>query len=241
MQPFLSVIIPAHNEESRLPSSLKQLGQFLDQQSYTSEVVVVENGSQDQTYQVGMEIAKKMPNLRIMHMDEAGKGLAVRSGVLASSGQFRMIADADFSMPVEQINLFLPPNQDTDICIASRELPGSVRYDEPALRHFIGRVFNFFIRMLVLPELHDTQCGFKCFSGEAAEDVFKQQSLDGWAFDVEVLKIASLHGWKVKEIPVHWFYFPGSKVNILRDSIRMFRDLLIIRGRAKRGEYARQD
>ena len=202
---------------------------------------MVENGSQDQTYQIGMEIAKKMPNLRIMHLDEAGKGLAVRSGVLASSGQFRMIADTDFSMPAEEINLFLPPNQNADICIASRELPESVRYNEPALRHFLGRVFNFFIRMLVLPELQDTQCGFKCFSGEAAEDVFKQQSLDGWAFDVEVLKIASLHGWKIKEIPVHWFYFPGSKVNILRDSIRMFRDLLIIRGRAKHGKYARQD
>ncbi|MFC2064605.1 dolichyl-phosphate beta-glucosyltransferase [Chloroflexota bacterium] len=241
MQPFLSVIIPAHNEESRLPTTLRQLAQFLDQQPYTSEVVVVENGSQDRTYQVGMEIAEKMPNMRILHLDKAGKGLAVRSGIFASSGQYRMIADADFSMPVEEINLFLPPNQETDICIASRELPGSVRYDEPALRHFIGRVFNFFIRLLVLPGLHDTQCGFKCFSGEAAEDVFKLQSLDGWAFDVEVLKIANLQGWKIKEIPIHWSYFPGSKVNILRDSIRMFRDLLVIRGRAKRGEYAPQN
>jgi len=107
MQPFLSIIIPAHNEESRLPSSLRQLGQFLDQQSYTAEIVVVENGSQDLTYQVGMKIAKKMPNLRVIHLDEAGKGLAVRNGVLTSSGQYRMIADADFSMPVEEINLFL--------------------------------------------------------------------------------------------------------------------------------------
>ncbi|MFC2028830.1 dolichyl-phosphate beta-glucosyltransferase [Chloroflexota bacterium] len=241
MQPFLSVIIPAHNEESRLKGSLQQLRKFLKEQSYTSEVLVVENGSQDQTFQVGMEISKEMPNLRILQLDKAGKGFAVRSGVMASSGQYRMIADADFSMPVEEINLFLPPNQDTDICIASRELPESVRFDEPALRHFIGRVFNFMIRKLVLPGLQDTQCGFKCFKGETAEDIFKLQSLDGWAFDVEVLKIARLHGWQIKEIPINWYYFPGSKVNVIPDSIRMFRDLLIIRRKARRGDYARQD
>ena len=144
-------------------------------------------------------------------------------------------------MPVEDINLFLPPEQDADICIASRELPGSVRYDEPVLRHFIGRVFNWFIRILVLPGLQDTQCGFKCFRGAIVEDVFCQQSIDGWAFDVEVLKIASLHGFEIREIPVHWMYFPGSKVNVLTDSLIMFRDLLIIRSKAKRGEYARKD
>jgi dolichyl-phosphate beta-glucosyltransferase len=241
MQPFLSVIIPAHNEESRLPDSLRQLGKFLEEQSYTSEVVVVENGSQDRTYQVGLELTEHMPNLRIMHLDEAGKGLAVRIGLMASQGDYRMIADADFSMPVEEINLFLPPKQDTDICIASRELEGSVRYNEPGLRHFIGRVFNYSIRALVLPDLQDTQCGFKCFKAEVVEDIFHQQTIDGWAFDVEVLKIASLHGWEIKEIPVHWTYFPGSKVNVALDSMRMFRDLLVIRSRAKRGEYARQD
>jgi len=241
MQPFLSVIIPAHNEETRLTTSLRQLGLFLSRQDYTSEVVVVENGSQDQTYTVAMEIAGEMPNLRVLHLDEAGKGLAVRTGLLASHGDYRMIADADFSMPVEEINLFLPPNQDADICIASRELTGSVRYNEPALRHFIGRIYNFFIRALVLPGLQDTQCGFKCFRGKIVEDIFSLQTIDGWAFDVEVLKIASLHGWEIREIPVHWSYFPGSKVNILRDSLVMFRDLLVIRGRARRGDYARQD
>ena len=179
MQPFLSVIIPAHNEETRLTTSLRQLGLFLSRQDYTSEVVVVENGSQDQTYTVAMEIAGEMPNLRVLHLDEAGKGLAVRTGLLASHGDYRMIADADFSMPVEEINLFLPPNQDADICIASRELTGSVRYNEPALRHFIGRIYNFFIRALVLPGLQDTQCGFKCFRGKIVEDIFSLQTIDG--------------------------------------------------------------
>jgi dolichyl-phosphate beta-glucosyltransferase len=238
--PFISIIIPAYNEEARLPSSLEQLYAFLDSQPYTFEVVVVENGSQDRTLQVGQEFATRLPNLRIIHMDESGKGLAVRQGIFSSSGQYRFIADADFSMPVDEINLFLPPVCDSAIAIASRETAGSVRYNEPFFRHFTGRVFNLLIRLLVLPDLHDTQCGFKCFRGDAAEDIFRYQSLNGWAFDVEVLKVARLHGWQITEIPVHWSYFPGSKVSIIRDSIRMLIELMTIRRNARRGDYDRK-
>lgn len=239
-RPFLSIIIPAYNEEVRLPTSLEKLYAFLNSQTYTFEVVVVENGSQDRTLQVAQEFASRLKNIRIIHIDQRGKGLAIREGILASSGQYRFIADADFSMPVDEINLFLPPVCECDIAIASRETPGSVRYNEPPFRHFTGRVFNLLIRLLVLPNLHDTQCGFKCFHGEVAEDIFPYQTLGGWAYDVEVLKIAHLHGWQIKEIPVHWFYYPGSKVSIIRDSIRMFIELLTILRNVRRGDYDRK-
>lgn len=239
--PFLSIIIPAHNEEYRLPRALEQVFAFLGQQAYTFEVLVIENGSQDQTLQVGQEFARKDPHLRIIHLEEKGKGLAVREGIFQATGQYRFIADADFSMPVEEINLFLPPACNCDIAIASRETRGSIRFGEPAFRHFTGRVFNLLIRCLVLPDLHDTQCGFKCFRAEVAEDIFRFQSLNGWSFDVEVLKVARLHGWKIKEIPIHWYYFPGSKVSIVRDSIRMFFELLVIRRNARRGDYDRKN
>jgi len=239
--PYISIIIPAHNEEDRLPLALEKVYTFLNQQTYTFEVVVIENGSQDRTLQVGQEFAGKVPHLRIIHMDENGKGLAIREGIFASSGQYRFIADADFSMPVDEINNFLPPACNCDIAIASREAPGSARYNEPFFRHIIGRVFNLLIRILVLPGLQDTQCGFKCFRAEVAEDIFHYQSLNGWSFDVEVLKVARLHGWKIQEIPIHWYYFPGSKVSIIRDSIRMFFELTVIRRNASRGEYDRKN
>lgn len=238
--PFLSIIIPAYNEETRLPTSLEKLYAFLNSQPYSFEVVVVENGSQDRTLQVCQEFAGRLENLRIIHLDKSGKGLAVKQGMLASTGQYRFIADADLSVPVEEINLFLPPACESDIAIASREAPGSIRYNEPIFRHFTGRVFNFLIQLLVLPDLHDTQCGFKCFRGDVAEDIFRYQTLEGWAFDVEVLKVARMHGWKIKEIPVQWYYFPGSKVSIIRDSIRMLIELLTILRNARRGDYDRK-
>ena len=239
-QPFLSIIIPAHNEESRLPLALEQLFAFLKKQAYTYDVIVVENGSRDRTLAVGLEYANSIPSLRIIHLDERGKGRAVRCGILESAAEYRFVCDADFSMPVQEINRFLPPLCNCDIAIASREAPGAIRYNEPPFRHFTGRVFNYLIHLMVLPGLGDTQCGFKCFRGMVAEDIFPQQRLNGWSFDVEVLHVARLHGWAIKEIPVPWMYFPGSKVSILRDSMRMFLDLLIIRRNSRLGVYARK-
>jgi dolichyl-phosphate beta-glucosyltransferase len=238
---FISIIIPAHNEEARLPRALEQLNAFLSKQSYTSEVVVVENGSHDRTYQVGQEFASHIPNLRIIHLDESGKGLAVRNGIFATTGEFRFIADADFSMPVEEINFFVPPACNSDIAIASREAPGSVRYNEPPFRHFIGRIYNLLIRLLLLPGLSDTQCGFKCFRSEVAEDIFHYQTLNGWSFDAEVLRVARLHGWKIAEIPIHCYYFPSSKIKVLRDSPSMLFDLMTIRRNIARGDYNREN
>ncbi len=235
--PFLTVIIPAHNEESRLPRALGQVFAFLEKQDYSSEVVVVENGSTDHTLDVARDFAQRYPSLCILHEDLPGKGRAARRGALEAKGAYRFIADADFSMPVEQVSRFLPPVNTFDIAIASREAPGAIRYEEPLYRHITGRVFNFLIRSLTLPGLQDTQCGFKCYRAEVAEDIFRYQTLTGWSFDVELLVIAHRRGYSITEIGIPWTYNPGSKVNILRDSGRMFLDLLTIRRNASRGRY----
>lgn len=235
--PFLSIIIPARNEESRLPRALGQVFVFLEKQAYSSEVVVVENGSIDHTLKVAQKSTRDFPNLRVLHEELPGKGRAIRRGVLSATGMYRFIADADFSMPVEEINRFLPPACSFDIAIASREAPGAVRYGEPLYRHFTGRVFNYFIRLIALPGLKDTQCGFKCFRASIADDIFHYQTLTGWSFDVELLVIARRRGYTITEIGIPWTYTPGSKVNVLRDSGRMFVDLLTIRRNASRGAY----
>jgi len=236
--PFLSVIIPAHNEERRLPSTLGQLFEFLQAQPYSSEVLVVENGSQDRTLEIARDFARERPGWRALQVAERGKGRAVQRGMLEARGEYRFMCDADFSMPVEQINRFLPPALNgVDIAIASREAPGAVRYNEPPYRHVVGRIFNGLIRLIALPGLQDTQCGFKCFRAPAAEDLFRRQTLPGWAFDVEVLFAARLLGYSIVEIGIPWYFNADSKVSVLRDSTRMALDLFRIRLNALRGVY----
>ncbi len=237
MPPFLSIVIPAHNEESRLPLALGQVFGFLEKQAYTSEVLVVENGSTDRTLEVAREFSQSHPGLRLLHEDTPGKGRAVQRGMQAALGDYRFFTDADFSMPVEQINRFLPPACICDIAIASREAAGAVRYGEPEFRHLTGRVYNFFIRWLVLPGLQDTQCGFKCFRSGVAADIFPHLTLSGWSFDVELLAIARRRGFKIVEIGIPWYYNPGSKLNVLQNSWRMFLDLLQIRRNLRRRAY----
>lgn len=235
--PFLSIVIPAHNEERRLPQTLEQVVAFVKKQPFTSEVLVVENGSRDRTLQVAQEFAARHPFIQAIHEAQPGKGRAIRKGMLAASGSYRFFADADFSMPVDEISRFLPPAIDAPIVIASREGPGAVRYDEPAYRHFTGRIFNGIIRLLVLHDLDDTQCGFKMFRADAAEVLFPRQTLMGWSFDVELLYIARRRGYAIREIGVPWYFNPESKVNVLRDSWRMFTDLIQIRRNGQRGLY----
>jgi dolichyl-phosphate beta-glucosyltransferase len=235
--PFLSVVIPAHNEETRLPRALGQVFEFLEKQPFTSEVLVVENGSSDNTLEAARGFTQSFTGLRVLQENLPGKGRAVRRGMLEASGEYRFFADADFSMPVEQINRFLPPACTCDIAIASREVGGAVRYGEPIFRHYTGRVFNFLIRALVLPGLQDTQCGFKCFRAAAAEDIFPWQTLNGWSFDVEILAIARQRGHQIVEIGIPWYYHPGSKLSVLQHSWGMFLDLLKVRRNARRGVY----
>jgi len=239
LEPFLSLIVPARNEQARLPLSLPLIHDFLSGQTYPWEIVVVDSGSDDRTAEVVREYAARWPNLLLVQVDRPGKGLAVRRGMLAARGAYRFICDADLSMPIDLLPRFLPPQlQGVDIAIASREAPGATRYGEPGYRHALGRAFNLLVRRLTIPEIQDTQCGFKCFTRATAEDLFRVQQLEGWTFDVEVLFVALRRGYRIVEIPIPWYYNPGSRVRVLRDSVTMFADLFRIRHKWQRGAYA---
>lgn len=237
----LSIIIPAYNEEHRLAKTLEQVCTYLSGQAYSYEVLVVENGSRDRTLEIAREFAAQHPFIRAIHEDARGKGLAVRRGMLEATGKFRFMCDADLSMPIEELSRFLPPESTgADIVIGSREAVGAQRFDEPASRHVGGRLINYSIQLLALPGLHDTQCGFKLFSAQAAEDLFSVQTLAGWAFDVEILFVARRRGYKIKEIGIPWHYFDHSHVSPVRDAIRMVLDILKIRWNSLRGMYAKK-
>jgi dolichyl-phosphate beta-glucosyltransferase len=236
--PFLSIVIPAHNEENRLPRTLGQIFAFLENQSFSSEVVIVENGSSDRTLELARKFALQYPSLIVIHEEQRGKGNAVRRGVLEAHGEYRFICDADLSMPIEELSKFIPPAlNDFDIAIASREAPGAIRYNEPSYRHLGGRAINLAIRTLILPGLNDTQCGFKCFRAEATENLFRQQTLMGWSFDIELLYLARRKNLRIKEIPIQWYFDADSKVNAVRDALRMIGDIFRIHINALRGRY----
>jgi len=237
---FLSILFPAHNEESRLPEALAQADAFLKKQFYAYELLIIENASTDQTLSIAREFAITHPYATVIHDDMPGKGRAVQKGMLAAKGQFRFVCDVDLSMPVEEIVHFLPPEKDGyDIAIASREAKGAVRYGEPAYRHLVGRVFNTLVRLLTLPELNDTQCGFKCFTAQAAETLFPKMTIPGWTFDVEILAIARQMGYRIIEVPIPWYYKTHSKIHVMRDSFKMASDLLVIRRNVRLGKYVR--
>lgn len=243
---FLTIVIPAYNEEHRLPPTLAKVTAFLRSQAYTSEVLVVENGSTDDTSGVTArfiqtEIHRGDPvRMELLH-SSPGKGAAVRHGMLAGQGEYLFICDADLAMPIEEIAKFLPPalkRGSFDIAIASREAPGAERIDEPVYRHVMGRVFNFLVRTLAVPHIQDTQCGFKMFTREAVQRTFPLQRLDGWSFDVEVLYIARQHGLRLVEIPIRWYYQTDSRVRPVQDTLNMVRELLKIRSNGRSGLYA---
>ncbi|NLE84174.1 MAG: glycosyltransferase family 2 protein [Chloroflexi bacterium] len=236
--PYLSLILPAHNEAERLPKSLKQVQEYLSIQPYDYEVLVIENASSDETGRIVEEFQQDFPQLKLIRLEQGGKGNAIRAGMLAAKGEYRFMADVDFSMPVDEISKFLPPKlEEPQVAIASREQQGAQRIGEPFYRHLIGRVFNALVQTLVLPGLQDTQCGFKCFSAAAAEEIFPNQTLEGWSFDVEVLTIARQLGYEVLEVPVTWTFQPGSRMSIFKDSWKMFKDLLLIRSNKRKGAY----
>lgn len=239
--PFLSVVIPAHNEERRLPRTLEQVFDFLGSQSYSSEVLVVENGSTDRTLAIAQDFAHRHANLRVLQESARGKGLAVRRGMLEADGEYRFICDADLSMPIQEVNKFLPPAcTDFDLAIGSREARGSVRYDEPAFRHWGGRGINAVIRILILPGLQDTQCGFKCFTAAAAEALFPLQTLPGWSFDIELLYLARRRNFRIREIPINWYFDAETKLRAVPDAFRMIRDIFTIHLQSLRGVYDRR-
>jgi dolichyl-phosphate beta-glucosyltransferase len=238
--PWLSVIIPAYNEERRLPATLDKLLAYLAGRPFSHDVWVVDNGSTDRTADVVREYARRHPSLHLEQIAVRGKGAAVRTGMLRAKGSFRFLCDADMSMPVEEFERFYPPClEDADVAIGSREALGSRRYDEPGYRHLTGRVFSLAVKLLVMRGFEDTQCGFKCFRAAAAEDLFSRQRFNGWSFDVEVLYLARRRGFGIREVPVSWYYQADSRIRLAKDSLNMFADLLRIRWFDLRGMYAR--
>ena len=235
---LLSLILPAYNEEKRLDECMEKVAGYLASRNDPIEVILVENGSSDRTYEMACSYAERYPWLKVLQEKKPGKGNAVRRGMLEARGKYRMFADVDFSMPVSEVDHFIPPTlSGYQVAIGSREVKGAVRYNEPPRRHFTGRVFNLIVRILAVPGIHDTQCGFKCFSAEAAEKLFRLQRIDGWAFDAEVLFIAQHLGYQIIEVPVQWYYDGNSKINVIRDSVKMFRELLQIRKNYRAGLY----
>ena len=241
-EPLLSIIIPAHNEEQRLPGSLEKIAAFLEEQDYEAEVIVVENASQDNTAGVVEQFMARYPFISLIKEKRPGKGLAVKLGILAAQGQYLFICDADLSMPIEEVAKFLPPIlEDYDVAIASREVEGARRYGEPAYRHLMGRVFNFLVRLLAVPGFQDTQCGFKCFRRAVARDIFPYQTMEGWGFDVEVLFIARKRDYRIVEVPINWYYMAESRVRPIEDTLSMLAELLKVRLNDWRRMYVRVD
>ena len=235
---YLSVVIPAYNEERRLPDTLAAIRGYLRRQDYAWEIVVADDGSEDTTAGLVQDVARGEPNIKLISLSHRGKGSAVKHGMLAAVGDFRFLCDADLSMPIEHLERLLPDAAPAaDIVIGSREAAGARRIGEPRRRWLMGRVFNAMTQLLAAPGIADTQCGFKVFRATAAEPLFALQTLDGFAFDAEILFLARRRGFTVAEVGIDWHYRAESKVRPFRDGWRTLRDLLIIRWRWLTGRY----
>ena len=237
--PRLSIVIPAFNEARRIVLTLDELRAALPGFGQPWEIRVVDDGSTDGT--AGLVAAAAMVDDRIVLQREPhrGKGAAIRAGLTAARGDLRFMCDADLSMPVAELPRFLALVPATcDIAIGSREGIGARRVGEPPYRHWMGRLFNGLVRLGTLGGISDTQCGFKMFSREAVERVFPRTTIDGWAFDIEVLSIARRQGLRIVEVPIEWHYREHSRVSLVRDSFRMARDVLRVRTNAMKGRYS---
>jgi glycosyltransferase involved in cell wall biosynthesis len=237
--PTLSVVVPAYNEERGLPGTLLTLSQYLVGREWSWEVRVVDDGSRDGTRQVVEEFSRSEPRVVLQAEPHRGKGAAVRAGMLASRAAYRFMCDADLSMPVHEIDRFMPPALgDTDVAIGSREGIGARRVGEPLFRHLAGRVFNSLVRLSTIRDIQDTQCGFKMFTAAAADAIFPRVTIDGWAFDIEVLYLARLYNFKIREVPIEWHFRADSRLRMGRDAIAMLGEVMRVRQRARRGAYS---
>ncbi|MBM3934698.1 MAG: glycosyltransferase family 2 protein [SAR202 cluster bacterium] len=230
--PYLSVVIPAYDEEPRIGVTLEKLLAYFSGQSYTWEIIVADDGSRDRTPAIVKEWAAKDSRIKHLALPHAGKGWAVKNGMLTACGHLRFMCDADLAMPIYQLGGFIEKMRaGYDIVIGSRQAPGARRFDEPAGRHVMGRVFNWTIRALAVGSFQDTQCGFKCFRGEVAEDLFRQQQFKGFSFDVEILHIAVRKRLRILDMPIDWYHQKASKVRPFIDSFAMLKDTLSLRVR----------
>jgi dolichyl-phosphate beta-glucosyltransferase len=222
---LLSLIIPCWQEAERFHLTVQGIQTLQAALPYPLEIIIVDDGSSDRT-----AILAEEAGYQVIRQPHRGKGAAVRTGMLAASGLYRMQADADWSMPPEQAMMMMPPAMTGfDIAFASRQSPGSERRAEPRSRHLIGRVFNAAVQHLVLPGIDDTQCGFKVFRAEAAQAIFSRCREDGRAFDVEALALGRSLGLRLREVPIDWTHHPDSRMHPLRDGPRMLAALLRIR------------
>ena len=236
----ISVILPAYNEANRLPATLEAIFLYTASQPLSFEIIVVDDGSTDSTCEVVEDYAKDREDLRLLKLEKnCGKGAAVKRGMLAAKGELVIYNDADGSTPIEEIEKLIKAIKGgADIAIGSRAIQGEeTKVDALWYRKVIGRVFNGLVNFLILPQIADTQCGFKMFRCEVVGELFSKMTTDGFSFDVEILYLARLKDYKIVEVPINWHDVPGSKVDIIWDSMRMLRDILKFRFRRLLGRY----
>ncbi len=240
----LSVVIPAYNEEKRIPETLKKISNYLKKQSYNSEIIVVNDGSKDNTAQVVNNLMEEIDNLRLIdNKENHGKGYVVKQGLLESEGKYRVFMDADNSTSVDHVEKMFPYfKKGYDLVIGSRDIEGAeIPVRQSWWRERVGDIFNLMVQLLSgLWGIWDTQCGFKGFTKECAEKVVPLCKIDGFAFDVELLIIAKKMGFKIKEVPVTWYDEAGSTVGF-DNMIKMGLDLLKIRLNIIKGIYDQKE
>jgi len=237
---FLSVIIPAYNEEKRLLSTLSKICAYLSTKDFPYEIIVVDDGSTDNTLQMVKNFASSNRHIVILINEQnSGKGYSVRKGMLSARGEYAFFTDADLSTPIEEIEKCLPYLiNGYDVVIGSRSMPGSdILVHQPWYREKMGKIFNFMVNMVLLKGIIDTQCGFKGFKREAVKSVFNRCKIDGFSFDVEALYLSRKYNFKIKEIPIRWENSPLSKVSPIKHSLQMFKDLIGIKIKDLKGDY----
>ena len=240
--PKYSIVIPAYNERARIIATLESVIRTVRAEGWNAEVIVVNDGSTDETVDLVLEFAKKAPEVRLMQNPRnSGKGYSVRSGVLHAQGEIVMFTDADLSAPIDEASrLFEAIEQGADIAIGSRWLETSRQtHRQPLYRQFFGRCFNALTRMVMRLPYADTQCGFKAFTRSAAQTVFQLQTIERWGFDPEILFIARKRGFRVREVPVSWAHDARTRISYLRDGMQMLKELAIVRWNALLGRYGR--
>ena len=241
MKPMdISLVIPAYNEEHRLGATLDRLAEFFGALDRSAEVIVVDDGSTDDTARIAESKAGLFKHFRLIRNGgNRGKGYSVRNGMTQARGDIRLFYDADSSTPIEELHKVLPRIEEGfDIVIGSRSLPDSdVQVRQKWYREYLGKLFNVLVKLFALRGFIDTQCGFKCFTARATKVVFPRQTLWGFGFDVELLFIARKHGLRAIEIPVRWINSPSSRLNPVTDSLRMLAELMTIRIKDLLGRY----
>jgi len=237
--PFLSLVIPAYNEEKRIGSSLAQIIAYFQRNGYSYELIVVDDGSTDRTVEIVKELIAGTQNGRLLCARHGGKGAAVRKGVLSAEGQYIFFTDADLSTPITELDKFLERlNKGHEIVIGSRKIAGAnVEVHQSWLRESMGKVFTWLTNVILTKNLSDVTCGFKGFRRSVARKIFNRQQVNDWSFDAEILFLAQKYGYSIKEVPVRWRNDPATKVKLLQDTICSFLGLLKIRANDWRGKY----